>query len=164
MDSTALISSLSALCESITARLHLDVLLNAYLRERDRMLTYLQNVAPSFLSISSKYITSEWDIILYLVIAYIVSKLIYVTFFQPKLRNVPSVQGGAPFFGQVLDMIKGSPWDTMTKWVMEYGKIYTFHMFGSDALVISDPELLEGKHILLFSSSPSPSPSPPPPS
>lgn len=143
MDTTALLTSLNALCKDIAAKLYFDVLLNAYLRERDGLLACLQSIAPSLITLSSAYIRSEWDILLCGIVAFLVSKLIYVVFFQPKLQNVPSVQGGAPFFGQVFDMIKGSPWDTMTKWVMEYGKIYTFHLFGSDALVIADPELLE---------------------
>ena len=62
-----------------------------------------------------------------------------------KGRNkaIPAVRGGWPFFGQVFDMIKGSPWDTMDKWVAEYGPIYKFHLFGSAAICVSDPVLLE---------------------
>lgn len=62
---------------------------------------------------------------------------------RPRLLNVPSVKGGLPYLGQVLDMVKGSPWDTMTKWAGEYGGIYTFHLFGSDAICISDCDLLK---------------------
>ena len=58
-------------------------------------------------------------------------------------KAIPSVRGGLPFFGQVFDMIQGSPWDTMSKWVGQYGKIYKFHLFGSDAICVSDPGLLE---------------------
>jgi hypothetical protein len=32
-------------------------------------------------------------------------------------NKIPRVKGGMPFFGQVFEMIKGSPWDTMTLWV-----------------------------------------------
>lgn len=62
---------------------------------------------------------------------------------RPRLLNVPSVKGGFPYLGQVFDMVKGSPWDTMTKWANQYGGIYTFHLFGSDAICISDSELLK---------------------
>ena len=40
-------------------------------------------------------------------------------------------------------MIKGSPWDTMALWVREYGPIYCFHLFGDDAVCVSDPEHLK---------------------
>eukprot|EP01035_Chromulina_nebulosa_P020002 gene20002-25975_t len=56
--------------------------------------------------------------------------------------NIPRVKGGYPFFGQVFKMVSGSPWDTMTEWSRIYGSIYQFHLFGSDAVVVSDPELL----------------------
>ena len=60
--------------------------------------------------------------------------------------NVPDVKGGLPFFGVVFNMLKGSPWDTMANWAKEYGSIYSFHLFGSDSLCVSDPNLL--KYIL----------------
>lgn len=56
--------------------------------------------------------------------------------------NVPSVQGGLPFFGMVFTMLKGSPWDTMAGWAKEYGSIFSFHLFGTDSLCVSDPSLL----------------------
>eukprot|EP01038_Epipyxis_sp_PR26KG_P015906 gene15906-21573_t len=55
--------------------------------------------------------------------------------------NIPAVKGGLPFFGHVFTMLKGSPWDTMAKWVHEYGKVYKFHLFGSDAICVNDPSL-----------------------
>jgi len=66
-----------------------------------------------------------------------------VAFGRRTGKTIPSVKGGLPFFGQVFEMVKGSPWDTMSKWVGQYGKIYTFHLFGSDAVCVSDPALLE---------------------
>ena len=60
-----------------------------------------------------------------------------------KGKAIPSVKGGWPFFGQVFDMVKGSPWDTMSNWVGQYGKIYKFHLFGSDAVCVTDPALLK---------------------
>ena len=57
--------------------------------------------------------------------------------------QIPAVQGGYPFFGQVFKMLRGSPWDTMTDWAREYGGIFRFQLFGSDAVVISDPSILK---------------------
>lgn len=59
------------------------------------------------------------------------------------LGKIPYVKGGLPFFGQVFEMIKGSPWDTMDRWATEYGSLYKIHLFGSDALVVSDPDWLK---------------------
>lgn len=56
--------------------------------------------------------------------------------------NVPSVVGGLPFFGMVFQMLKGSPWDTMASWAQEYGHVFSFHIFGSDSLCVSDPKVL----------------------
>lgn len=58
-------------------------------------------------------------------------------------KGIPSVEGGYPFFGHVFTMTAGSPWDTMAKWVQEYGTIYKAHIFGSDAIFVSDPEILK---------------------
>lgn len=57
--------------------------------------------------------------------------------------NIPVVKGGIPFIGQALVMLKGSPWDTMSKWVAEYGEVYKFILFGSEAVCIADPEVLK---------------------
>ncbi|CAM9125152.1 unnamed protein product, partial [Ectocarpus fasciculatus] len=57
--------------------------------------------------------------------------------------NMPIVKGGLPYVGNVSSLINGSPWDVMTAWAMNYGGGYIFHMFGSDAIVISDPEMLK---------------------
>lgn len=59
------------------------------------------------------------------------------------LRKIPPVRGGYPLFGQVFEMLKGSPWDTMASWVHTYGMIFRLHLFGSDAIVVSDPILLK---------------------
>ena len=40
-------------------------------------------------------------------------------------------------------MLAGSPWDTMTEWAREYGGIFRLQIFGSEAVVISDPKLLK---------------------
>lgn len=60
-----------------------------------------------------------------------------------KKSKIPSVQGGWPYLGQVFTMVKGSPWDTMAKWVLEYGTIYTFHLFGNDSVCVADPNALK---------------------
>ena len=64
-------------------------------------------------------------------------------FRRSKGKKVPQVEGGIPFFGHVFTMIRGSPWDHMARWAVTYGTIYKLHLFGSDAYVISDPELLK---------------------
>lgn len=64
-------------------------------------------------------------------------------FGKKRITSIPSVQGGLPFFGQMFIMLKGSPWDTMASWVQEYGKIYRIQLFGSDAIIVSDPNLLK---------------------
>lgn len=56
--------------------------------------------------------------------------------------NAPNVGGGVPFFGQVFKMLNGSPWLRFKEWSRTYGQIVTFHLFGSNALLVSDPELL----------------------
>ena len=60
-----------------------------------------------------------------------------------KGKPVPQVRDGLPFFGHVFTMLKGSPWDQMARWAVEYGTFYKLHLFGSDAYVVSDPELLK---------------------
>ena len=60
-----------------------------------------------------------------------------------KGKLVPHVLEGLPFFGQMFQMLKGSPWDTMAKWALEYGTIYKLTLFGSEAYVVSDPTLLK---------------------
>jgi beta-ring hydroxylase len=58
-------------------------------------------------------------------------------------ENIPLVAGGLPFIGQVLVMMKGTPWDTMAKWVLTYGNTYKFLLFGEEAICIADPQLLK---------------------
>jgi cytochrome P450 len=73
----------------------------------------------------------------------IAAVVLYKLFFKRTVQNVPTVQGGLPFFGHVFTMLKGSPWDTMAQWVKEYGTIYKVHLFGSDAIFVADPALLK---------------------
>ena len=56
---------------------------------------------------------------------------------------IPYVKGGYPFFGVVFAMVQGSPWDIMTEWARQYGGMFRLHLFGSDAVVISDPNALK---------------------
>ena len=90
--------------------------------------------------LSSFSITSMLLVVLLAVVLIILYKMIINYIYDNK---IPRVTGGIPFFGQVFDMIKGSPWDTMTTWVMKFGTIYRIHLFGSDAIVVSDPTLLK---------------------
>eukprot|EP01035_Chromulina_nebulosa_P040475 gene40475-54735_t len=53
------------------------------------------------------------------------------------------VKGGIPFFGHVFDLLHGSAWDLMTDWMLKYGTVFKFHLFGSDMICISDPEILK---------------------
>lgn len=75
----------------------------------------------------------------------LVAALIFAVFTLQKKRqdNIPSVKGGYPFLGHVFKMLKGSPWDTMVEWMHQYGKIYKFELFGSEAICITDAELLK---------------------
>ena len=57
--------------------------------------------------------------------------------------TIPEVEGGVPFLGQVFNMVKGSPWDLMTTWTQMYGSILRFKLFGKDAVVVADPDLLK---------------------
>jgi cytochrome P450 len=72
---------------------------------------------------------------------------IYILFIRSYLRRkqlkMPGVKGGFPIFGQSLELINGSPWNVMTQWAKTYGPIFTFHMFGNDAVVVTDPDLLK---------------------
>lgn len=80
-------------------------------------------------------------ILISLLIAFITTKLILKLFEKPS--NIPYVLGGYPFFGQMFVMLKGNPWDSMAKWVSEFGKVYKIHLFGSDMICIADPEILK---------------------
>ncbi len=80
---------------------------------------------------------------------YVVTLLVMVKFTQLLMKRqrgkqVVAVQGGWPFLGQVFTMVKGSPWDTMAQWSKEYGGVYSFRLFGNDAVCVSDPAVLEG--------------------
>jgi cytochrome P450 len=59
-----------------------------------------------------------------------------------RKMNAPNVSGGVPFFGQVFKMLHGSPWYVFKEWSRTYGQIATFHLFGSNALLVSDPDFL----------------------
>ena len=81
--------------------------------------------------------------ILFPIFFYLLGKLKDFLRHSYYLSKIPSVKGGLPFFGMVFEMLKGSPWDTMSQWVLKYGKIYKFSLFGSNAVVVADPELLK---------------------
>jgi len=64
--------------------------------------------------ISSLTLSSSLLLIIILIVLYILLKMI-INYINDN--KIPRVKGGMPFFGQVFEMIKGSPWDTMTLWV-----------------------------------------------
>lgn len=79
-----------------------------------------------------------------LVICSIVTFFVLYRLFKPdRLKKIVKVKGGYPYLGQVFTMLKGSPWDQMTKWAMEYGGIYRIDLFGSQPVFFSDPDLLK---------------------
>jgi len=60
-----------------------------------------------------------------------------------KGNIIPYLQGGYPILGQVFEMVKGSPWDTMTKWSLQFDGIFRFYLFGSSPVCVTDPELIK---------------------
>jgi cytochrome P450 len=40
-------------------------------------------------------------------------------------------------------MMAGSPWKKFNQWAKEYGPVFTFQLFGSNAFVVSDPDILK---------------------
>lgn len=60
-----------------------------------------------------------------------------------RRMNMPIVQGGVPFLGQVLEMIRMPPWDLMVQWMHQLGPIYQFTLFGEHCVVAADPALLK---------------------
>lgn len=65
------------------------------------------------------------------------------TYYRRSSKTIPMVKGGIPFFGHVFDLLHGSAWDLMTDWMLKYGTVFKFHLFGSDMICISDPEILK---------------------
>lgn len=81
-----------------------------------------------------------------MIVAVIVVLAIVGYFVMAKRKSVdsiPMVKGGLPFFGHVFIMMKGSPWDTMAEWAQKYGTLCRFHLFGSEAVCIADPQALK---------------------
>lgn len=60
-----------------------------------------------------------------------------------RRMNMPTVPGGVPFLGQVLEMIRSPPWDLMVRWGDALGPIYRFTLFGENCVVVADPALLK---------------------
>ena len=80
-------------------------------------------------------------VVVSLLVTFTTLKLIIKLMEKPS--NIPYVIGGYPFFGQMFVMLKGNPWDSMAKWVLEFGKVYKIHLFGSDMICVADPEILK---------------------
>ena len=83
-----------------------------------------------------------WSIYVLIALGIMVSVFLFCKVKFKDGRNIPVVSGSFPFFGHVFEMLEGSPWDVLTRWVMQYGMIYKFHLFGSDCVCVSDPALL----------------------
>ena len=60
-----------------------------------------------------------------------------------KNIKLPEVKGGLPFIGQAFVMLKGSPWDSMNRWITKYGLTYKYVLFGSNCVSTADPVLLK---------------------
>lgn len=73
----------------------------------------------------------------------VIAFVLYKLFSKKQLVGIPNVKGGYPFFGHVFTLMKGSPWDSFDRWVSKYGTVFKVHIFGSDAIIVSDPELLK---------------------
>ena len=121
---------------------------NSFNTTRNSLLKYLNRPSPRSVVMKMSFLSSaiEFDgrtvaatAIVGFVLLLILSRLTSVR----KGKMVPRVQKGLPFFGHVFTMLKGSPWDQMAKWALEYGTFYKLHLFGSDAYVVSDPTLLK---------------------
>lgn len=69
-------------------------------------------------------------------------KLAQIIVKRRRGKDIVAVQGGWPFLGQVFTMAAGSPWDIMANWSCQYGGVYSFRLFGNDAVCISDPTIL----------------------
>jgi len=68
-----------------------------------------------------------------------------LTLWQRKLAKMtmPKVRNGLPIIGQVINMLKTSPWDVMTDWANTYGSLYQFNIFGKTCVTVSDPTLIK---------------------
>lgn len=87
------------------------------------------------------YLFSNYEVLGKYAVAALIA-IFYLKKLFARSDNIPSVQGGIPFFGHVHTMLKGTPWGTMADWMLDYGGIYKFRLFGTDAIAISDPKLL----------------------
>lgn len=55
---------------------------------------------------------------------------------------VPHTSSGLPLVGHVIDMVSGTPWHVITKWVRAYGTVVRFHFFGLNYVVVAEPDLV----------------------
>jgi hypothetical protein len=60
-----------------------------------------------------------------------------------RRMNMPLVPGGTFILGQALNMIRGTPWDLMVRWMRQYGPVYRFQLFGENCVVVADPKALQ---------------------
>jgi cytochrome P450 len=89
------------------------------------------------------------QVMLYILVALIVAAALYGVMIlidaeRKRIKmNCPNVAGGVPLFGQAFKMLAGSPWDLMNDWAKQYGAVFSFYLFGSNAIAVHDPEVLK---------------------
>ena len=65
-----------------------------------------------------------------------------------KMKNIPKMKGDLPLVGHIWGMISRPPWDTLSNWVLDYGPIIRFNLFGRQIIAISNRDML--KRVLQF--------------
>jgi cytochrome P450 len=57
-------------------------------------------------------------------------------------RPVPKIPTRIPFVGHFLDLVIGTPWSTMMRWVHTPDRIAAFDFFGETYILLADPDLI----------------------
>lgn len=60
-----------------------------------------------------------------------------------RLQQIPEVPGGLPIIGHLISLIRRPPWDTLSQWVLQYGPIIRFNLFGRQIIAINDRDMLK---------------------
>jgi cytochrome P450 len=58
------------------------------------------------------------------------------------MRPVPKIPTRVPFIGHFLELIVGTPWTTMMRWVDTPERVSAFELFGETYILIADPDLI----------------------
>ncbi|GAA6037691.1 hypothetical protein JCM8097_002288 [Rhodosporidiobolus ruineniae] len=89
--------------------------------------------------------------ILFFFACYVALKIVFLTFVGPhrsSLRDVPGPNPQSAWWGSLAEAFDAGPGVAFSRWTKQYGGAVRFRtVFGSDALVISDPAALH--HILV---------------